>query len=54
MLLNGAVAARIDLAGEYTAAITFVVEDGRIGSIFVIGNPRKLVWLADEVRLSRA
>lgn len=54
MLLNGAVAARIDLAGEYTAAVTCVVEDDRIGSIFVIGNPRKLAWLGEEVRLSRA
>ena len=54
LLLNGAVAARIDLAGEYTAAVAFVVEDGRIASIYVIGNPRKLTRLGEEVRLSRA
>ena len=42
LLLNGAVAARIDPAGELNTAVTFVVEDGRIARIYAIRNPHKL------------
>src|SRR5439155_9029272 len=42
LLLNGAVAARIQLAGEFDAVVTFVVEDGRIARLCAILNPHKL------------
>jgi hypothetical protein len=42
LLLNGAVAARIDPAGELNTAVPFVVEDGRIARIDAIRNPHKL------------
>lgn len=54
LLLNGAVAARIDLAGGFTAAVAFVVEDGRITSIYSISNPRKLARLDRVVALTRS
>ena len=52
--LNGAPAARIDLAGELDTAVTFVVEDGRIARIYAIRNPHKLARLSDSATLSRA
>jgi RNA polymerase sigma-70 factor (TIGR02957 family) len=51
--LNGALAARIDLAGELNTAVTFVVEDGRIARIYAIRNPHKLTRLDEEATLSR-
>jgi RNA polymerase sigma-70 factor (ECF subfamily) len=51
--LNGAPAARIDLAGELDTAVTFVVEDGRIARIYAIRNPHKLARLDEEATLSR-
>jgi RNA polymerase sigma-70 factor (TIGR02957 family) len=42
LMLNGAVAARIDAAGELDTAVTFVIEDGRITRIYAIRNPHKL------------
>ena len=51
--LNGAPAARIDLAGELNTAVTFVVEDGRITRIYAIRNPHKLARLDEEATLSR-
>ncbi|MBA2344363.1 MAG: RNA polymerase sigma-70 factor [Rubrobacter sp.] len=53
LLLNGAVAARIDLTGELNAAVTFVVEDGRIARIYAIRNPHKLGRLEKVVELRR-
>jgi RNA polymerase sigma-70 factor (TIGR02957 family) len=53
LLLNGAVAARIDLAGELDTAITFVVEDGRITRIYAIRNPHKLERLEKVAELRR-
>lgn len=53
LLLNGAVAARIDPAGEHTTAITFVVEDGRIARIYAIRNPEKLGRLEKVAELRR-
>jgi RNA polymerase sigma-70 factor, ECF subfamily len=51
--LNGAPAARIDLAGELDTAVTFLVEDGRIARIYAIRNPHKLARLDEEATLSR-
>ena len=51
--LNGAVAARIDLAGELNAAMTFAVEDGRIARIYAISNPDKLGRLEEVAELRR-
>jgi ketosteroid isomerase-like protein len=53
LLINGAVAARIDPAGEFNAALTFVVEDGRITRIYVIRNPHKLGRLEEVAELRR-
>jgi RNA polymerase sigma-70 factor (ECF subfamily) len=53
LLLNGAVAARIQLAGEFNAVVTFVVEDGRISHVHAILNPHKLGRLDKVVELRR-
>jgi RNA polymerase sigma-70 factor (TIGR02957 family) len=53
VLLNGAVAARIDPAGVLDSAVTFVVEDGRIARIYAIRNPDKLGWLDKVAQLRR-
>jgi RNA polymerase sigma-70 factor (ECF subfamily) len=53
LLLNGAVAARIDPAGELNTAVTFVVEDGRIARIYAIRNPHKLGRLEEVAELRR-
>jgi RNA polymerase sigma-70 factor (TIGR02957 family) len=51
--LNGAVAARLGHAGELDAAVTFVVEDGRIARIYAIFNPHKLGRLGKVAELRR-
>ena len=51
--LNGAIAARIDPAGELNTAITFVVENGRIARIYAIRNPHKLRGLDKVAELRR-
>jgi RNA polymerase sigma-70 factor, ECF subfamily len=53
VLLNGAVAARIDPSGELNTAITFVVENGRIARIYAIRNPHKLERLDKVAQLRR-
>jgi RNA polymerase sigma-70 factor, ECF subfamily len=53
LLLNGAVAARIDPAGELDTVLTFVVEDGRIARIYGIRNPHKLGRLEKVAELRR-
>jgi RNA polymerase sigma-70 factor (TIGR02957 family) len=53
LLLNGAVAARIDPAGELDTALTFVVDDGRIARIYAIRNPHKLERLENVAELRR-
>jgi RNA polymerase sigma-70 factor (TIGR02957 family) len=53
LLINGAVAARIDPGGEFNTALTFVVEDGRIARIYVIRNPHKLGRLDEVAELRR-
>src|SRR3712207_5166423 len=51
--LNGAPAARIDLAGELDTAVSLEVADGRITRIYAIRNPHKLARLDEEAKLSR-
>jgi RNA polymerase sigma-70 factor (TIGR02957 family) len=53
LLLNGAVAARIDPAGELDTAVAFAVEDGRIARIYAIRNPHKLGRLEKVAELRR-
>jgi RNA polymerase sigma-70 factor, ECF subfamily len=53
LLLNGAVAARIDPAGELDTALTFVVEHGRVARIYAIRNPHKLRRLDKVAELRR-
>ncbi|HYS36492.1 MAG TPA: RNA polymerase sigma-70 factor [Pseudonocardiaceae bacterium] len=53
VLLNGAVAARIDPSGELDTAITFVIENGRIARIYAIRNPHKLGRLEKVAELRR-
>ena len=51
--LNGAPAARIDLAGELDTAVSLVVADGRITRIYAMRNPQKLARMDEEATLSR-
>jgi RNA polymerase sigma-70 factor (TIGR02957 family) len=51
--LNGAPAARIELAGDLDTAVSLVVADGRIARIYAIRNPHKLARLDEEATLSR-
>jgi RNA polymerase sigma-70 factor (TIGR02957 family) len=51
--LNGAPALRIDPAGEFDAAVSLTVEEGRITRIYAIRNPNKLARLGDVMQLSR-
>ncbi|OZM72473.1 RNA polymerase subunit sigma-24 [Amycolatopsis antarctica] len=53
LLLNGAIAARIDPADEFSTAVTFVIEDGRIARVYAIRNPHKLGRLGTVVELRR-
>jgi RNA polymerase sigma-70 factor (TIGR02957 family) len=50
--LNGAPAGRIEVGGE-RAAVSLVVEDGRVARVYLIRNPRKLTRLDESVDLAR-
>jgi RNA polymerase sigma-70 factor (ECF subfamily) len=50
--LNGAPAGRIEIDGEL-AALSLVVENGRITQIYVMANPRKLARLDEPAELAR-
>jgi RNA polymerase sigma-70 factor (TIGR02957 family) len=50
--LNGAPAGRIDFDGE-PAAVSLVVDNGRITRIYVVRNPRKLTRLDEPAELAR-
>ena len=50
--LNGAPAGRIEIDGE-PAAVSLVVEDGRVTRIYVMRNPRKLTRLDEPAELAR-
>jgi RNA polymerase sigma-70 factor (ECF subfamily) len=53
LLVNGAVAARIDPGGEFDTAITFVVEHDRITRMYAVRNPHKLGRLDEVAELRR-
>lgn len=50
--LNGAPAARIEVAGE-PSAISLDVEDGQVTRVYLVRNPRKLTRLDRPAQLSR-
>ncbi len=50
--LNGAPAVRIEIGGE-SAAVSLVVEDGRVTRIYVVRNPHKLTRLDEPAELAR-
>jgi RNA polymerase sigma-70 factor (TIGR02957 family) len=50
--LNGAPAGRIEVAGE-PAAVSLVVQDGRVTRIYLVRNPRKLTRLDEPADLAR-
>ncbi|MFD9606626.1 RNA polymerase sigma-70 factor [Streptomyces sp. NPDC059970] len=50
--LNGAPAGRIEMDGE-PAAVSLVVENGRVTRIYVVRNPRKLTRLDELAELAR-
>ncbi|NTX07300.1 RNA polymerase sigma-70 factor [Myxococcus sp. CA040A] len=51
--LNGALALRIDAAGDFDTAVSVVVESGRITRLYAMRNPHKMARLDKEVTLSR-
>jgi RNA polymerase sigma-70 factor (ECF subfamily) len=53
LLLNGAVAARVDPAGELDTAVSFMFEGSRIARIYAMRNPHKLRWLEQVAELRR-
>ena len=53
LLINGAVAVRIDPDGEFNTALTFAFEDGRISRIYAMRNPHKLGRLEQVAELRR-
>jgi RNA polymerase sigma-70 factor (TIGR02957 family) len=50
--LNGAAAGRIEVDGEL-AAVSLVVEDGRVTRVYLVRNPRKLTRLDEPADLAR-
>ena len=50
--LNGAPAGRIEIAGQL-AAVSLVVENGRVARIYAVANPRKLTRLDEPTELAR-
>ncbi|MEW2571803.1 RNA polymerase sigma-70 factor [Streptomyces sp. NPDC047070] len=50
--LNGAPAVRIETGGE-SAAVSLVVEEGRVTRIYVVRNPHKLTRLDEPAELAR-
>ena len=51
--LNGAPALRIQLDGELGAAVSLVVENGRVARVYIMRNPRKLTRLDEAAELTR-
>jgi RNA polymerase sigma-70 factor (ECF subfamily) len=50
--LNGAPAGLIEVAGE-PAAVSLMVEDGRVSRVYLVRNPRKLTRLVEPADLAR-
>jgi RNA polymerase sigma-70 factor (ECF subfamily) len=51
--LNGEPAGRIEFDGELIAAVSLVVEDGRVTRVYVVRNPHKLARLDQPAALAR-
>ena len=51
--LNGAPSVRVEFDGELGAAVSLVMEDGRITRIYIMRNPHKLGHLDEPARLAR-
>ncbi len=51
--LNGAPALRVELDGELGAAVSLVVEDGRVTRVYIMRNPHKLTRLGETAQLAR-
>ena len=51
--VNGAPAGRIEFDGELIAAVSLVVESGRVTRIYAMRNPRKLTRLDQTAELAR-
>jgi RNA polymerase sigma factor (sigma-70 family) len=51
--LNGAPALRVALDGELGAAVSLVVEDGRVTRVYIMRNPHKLARLDETAELAR-
>jgi len=51
--LNGAPALRVELDGELGAAVSLVVEDGRVTRVYIMRNPHKLTRLDETAQLAR-
>ncbi len=51
--VNGAPAGRIEFDGELIAAVSLVVESGRVTRIYAMRNPRKLTRLDETAELAR-
>ena len=52
--LNGSPAARIDIGGQFTAAVSLAVEHGRITHIYAVSNPHKLGRLDGVAAITRS
>ncbi len=52
--LNGSPAIRIDAGTAFNAAVSVVVEDGRITRVYVVANPQKLARLDGATILTRS
>ena len=52
MWLNGAPAGRIEIDGQL-AAVSLVVENGRVTRIYAVANPQKLTRLDEPAALAR-
>jgi RNA polymerase sigma-70 factor (ECF subfamily) len=50
--LNGAPAGRIEINGQL-AAVSLIVESGRVSRIYAVANPRKLTRLREPAHLTR-
>ena len=53
VFVNGQPGVRIEVDGELAAAVSVIVEHGRVVRIYSIANPDKLAWLDAEMPLAR-
>jgi RNA polymerase sigma-70 factor (ECF subfamily) len=52
--LNGSPGVRIDVRDQFTGAVNFTVEEGRITGIYAISNPQKLARIDAIASISRS